>query len=245
MNTTRASGSELAKALVAKASADLPVDVLVCPPFPYLHLISGIVDGSSIELGAQDVYFEKPGAFTGEVSTEMLCDVGCRFVILGHSERRHVLGESDELVGRKVQASLAAGLQPVVCIGELLSEREGGLMEAVLERQLAGALNGLTPEQLGQTVIAYEPVWAIGTGVTASPEQAQDAHALTRAWLRTQFSDTVADEMRILYGGSVKPDNAATLLSQPDVDGALVGGASLVADSFQGIIDAAVQVSAG
>jgi len=243
MNTTRASAVELARKVSVAAANAKHVDVLVCPPFPYLTPVRDALGTGGVALGAQNVYFEPPGAFTGEVAVEMLLDVGCRYVILGHSERRHVLGENDAVINRKVQASLAKGLDVILCVGELLQERQAGRTEAVLDAQMSGGLSGVSAEALAHVVLAYEPVWAIGTGVTASPEQADSAHAHLRKWLAGRYNPQVAQRMRILYGGSVKPDNAASLLGLPNVDGALVGGASLKADQFVPIIEAAVAVS--
>lgn len=240
MNTDSTSGVELAKAVASAAgSGSDNVDVLVCPPFVYLSSIKETLSGSSVMLGAQNCYFEKPGAFTGEIAVPMLKDIGCTHVILGHSERRHVLHESDELINRKMIAVVEAGLIPVFCIGELLSEREADQTEAVLDRQMEKGLSGISEEQLKNVVIAYEPVWAIGTGKTATPDQAEAAHVYTRGWLAKHYSQAAADAMLILYGGSVKPDNAKELMGQANVDGALVGGASLKPADFIGIIDAA------
>jgi triosephosphate isomerase len=239
MNTTLGAAVDLAKKVAAAAAKAPQIDVLVCPPFPYLLAVREALGTSKAALGAQNVYCEPPGAFTGEVAVEMLLDVGCRYVILGHSERRHILGENDTLVNKKVKASLAKGLDVILCVGELLEERQAGRAEAVLDRQMAGGLAEVAAEALSHVVIAYEPVWAIGTGVTASPEQADSAHAHLRKWLGVRYNPQVADKTRILYGGSVKPDNAASLLSLPNVDGALVGGASLKAEQFVPIIDAA------
>lgn len=244
MNTTRAEGVALARALAEGSPAAAgKVDVLICPPFPYLIPVTEAVQGSHVQVGAQNVYFEAPGAFTGEVSLEMLQDLGCHWVILGHSERRHLFGESDELINRKVLAALKKGVQPILCVGELLEERQGNQTEQVLDRQMAGGLAGVTAEQMAQVVIAYEPVWAIGTGLTASPEQADSAHAHLRKWLETHYNRDVANATRILYGGSVKANNASSLLSQPHVDGALVGGASLKPGDFLPIIEAGVQAA--
>ena len=241
MNTTRESGAALGKALSEGVGAATDkVDVLVCPPFPYLTTVGDAIGGSSIALGGQDAWFEASGAFTGEVANDMLKDVGCTYVILGHSERRHVLGECDEKTNKKVKATLAAGLKAVLCVGELLEEREGNQTEAVLDRQMAGGLAGVDASEMDNVVIAYEPVWAIGTGKTASPEQAEAAHAHLRKWLESNYNADVAAGMRILYGGSVKPANAAELIGQANVDGALVGGASLKAELFLPIIEAAV-----
>jgi triosephosphate isomerase len=181
------------------------------------------------------MYHEPSGAFTGELSAAMLLDIGCRYVILGHSERRHVLGETDQDVNRKLHAALAAGLTPIVCVGELLQQRQAGQTHEVIAQQFAGSLDGLSPQQAGQTVIAYEPVWAIGTGQVATPQQAEEVHADLRKLLAERYNTAVAEAVRIQYGGSVKPDNAAELLAQPNIDGALVGGASLEADSFLAI----------
>ena len=240
MNTTRASAVALAQELAATVPSERQsVDVLIAPPFPYLSAVAEVISGSGIQLGAQNVWHEPPGAYTGEVSVEMLQDVGCRQVILGHSERRHVLEESDELINNKVKAVLAGGLDAILCVGELLAEREADQTEAVLNLQMEGGLADVPAESFSKITIAYEPVWAIGTGKTASPEQAEAAHLYLRNWLKDHYNDGIADEMRILYGGSVKPDNAAELLKQANVDGALVGGASLKADLFTPIIRAA------
>jgi triosephosphate isomerase (TIM) len=196
------------------------------------------VRGTPLTLGAQNCYTEPEGAFTGEVSPAMLLDVGCHHVILGHSERRHKLGETDDFINRKVLAALTAGLQVILCIGETLQERQQNQTIAVLERQIAGSLAAITGDQLARVVLAYEPVWAIGTGQNATPEQAQEAHLWIRGHLAKVWNMGVAQAMTIQYGGSVKPENAASLLSQPDVDGALVGGASLKADQFLGIVKA-------
>ncbi|MBN1436044.1 MAG: triose-phosphate isomerase [Sedimentisphaerales bacterium] len=214
------------------------VDVAVCPAYVYVPQVVEIAQGSPIAVGAQDVYFEGNGAFTGEVSVAMLKDVGCKYTILGHSERRHVIGETDELTNQKLLAALAGGLDVILCIGELLEERQANQTEAVIERHLRKGLAGVTKEQMAKVTIAYEPVWAIGTGQTATPEQAQEAHAFARSIIADMFDNNVAQETRIQYGGSVKPSNAAELLSLPDVDGALVGGASLKVQDFMGIINA-------
>jgi triosephosphate isomerase len=216
------------------------VSVAVCPPFPYLAGVAETVRGTPIGLGAQNVYPEKEGAFTGEVSPGMLTDVGCRYVIVGHSERRHKLGETDAFINRKVHASLDEGLTVILCIGETLEERETGRTEVVLKTQLSGSLVGISPVMLDRMVLAYEPVWAIGTGRNATPDQAQEAHALVRREIAKMCGEEAAQRLPIQYGGSVKPDNAASLMRQPDVDGALVGGASLQADAFLAIVRAAL-----
>ncbi len=241
MNTDSHSGVALAKAVVDGASglAGGSVDIAVIPPFVYLSAVGQAVSSSRVALGAQDVYFEAKGAFTGEISTAMLKDVGCTYVLCGHSERRHVLGESDELINKKLTASISGGLLPILCVGELLEERDAGKTEQVVERQTRAGLAGLSAEKISAVTIAYEPVWAIGTGRTATKEQAQEVHAFIRKLLAEMYDESVAQETRILYGGSVKPDNAEELMGQEDVDGCLVGGASLKADDFVQIIEAA------
>jgi triosephosphate isomerase len=239
MNTNRASAVALARGIVERAGDFRHLDLLVCPPAVYLASVSEVVAGTSVALGAQNMYDKPDGAFTGEISTAMLRDVGCRFVILGHSERRHILGESDELVNKKTLAALAAGLVPIVCVGELLSEREAGQTAAVIRRQFTGSLANVEAAQIEQVVIAYEPVWAIGTGKVATLEQAEEVHADLRRLLAERYNDGPAQKVRILYGGSVKPSNAGELLSQPNIDGALIGGASLKVDDFLGIAAAA------
>jgi triosephosphate isomerase len=208
----------------------------VCPPFPYLADVRDLLEGSPVRLGAQNCHAESKGAFTGEVSAPMLRDLDCSYVILGHSERRHGLNETDALINRKIKTALAAGLTPILCIGELLAEREAGQTLAVVERQLKGSLAGMAPDDVARLIIAYEPVWAIGTGKTATPAQAQEVHAAARRILEGLAGRPVAQGLRIQYGGSVKPDNVDELMSQPDLDGALVGGASLDAESFNRIV---------
>jgi triosephosphate isomerase (TIM) len=219
------------------------IEVAVCPPFVYLPSVVEALAGSSIGMGAQDVYFEGNGAYTGEISVEMLQDVGCEYVIVGHSERRHVLGESNDLINKKLKAALAGGLAPILCIGEMLSERESDLTEAVVERQLRQGLAEVSAEDLAKITLAYEPVWAIGTGVTATPEQAQEAHHFSRGIIQDMYGAEAAAAIRIQYGGSVKPTNAQELIGQPDVDGGLIGGASLKVEDFLGILAAGAQVS--
>jgi triosephosphate isomerase len=239
MFTNSATARQLAEAVVRGVGGEKRVTVAVCPPAPYLALVGQALKGSDVALGAQNCYPEKEGAFTGEVSPVMLADVGCRYVILGHSERRHKLGENDAFINRKVQAALAAGLQVILCLGETLEERQANRTEAVLDSQLTGSLAGLDAPSLGRIVLAYEPVWAIGTGQNATPEQAQQAHAFIRGRIRQRFGEESASALLIQYGGSVKPDNAASLFGQPDVDGGLIGGASLNADQFLAIVRAA------
>jgi len=211
-------------------------EVLVCPAFPYLAQAIAAVKNTSIQVGAQDCHWETAGAFTGEVSPKMLEDLGCSRVILGHSERRHILGETDETVNRKIRAAISAGLDPILCVGETLEERQAGRTWSVIEQQLERGLEGLTAEQCAGLVTAYEPVWAIGTGHTASPEQAQEVHGQIRSWIEKKFHPGLSEGMRILYGGSVSPKNVDGLMAQPDVDGGLVGGASLRAADFARIV---------
>jgi triosephosphate isomerase len=238
MNTSRASGVDLARALVREIGTTTAVDVAVCPPFVYLSDIGAAVAGSRIAVGAQDMYFENNGAFTGEISGAMLKDVGCRYVILGHSERRHILGETDSLINRKIVKSLTDGLLPIFCVGELLEERKGGKTMDVVRRQVEQGLAGISKADATKITIAYEPVWAIGTGETATPQQAQEVHAMIRELLAKIYDKELASGLRIQYGGSVKASNAKELLTQPDIDGALVGGASLKAEEFVGIVKA-------
>lgn len=215
------------------------VEIVIAPPFTAIAKLSELLGGSQkIRLGAQNFYFEKSGAYTGEISAAMLRELFVRYVIIGHSERRAIFGETDAFINKKVLAALASELKPILCVGETLAEREAGKEKEVLETQLRGGLAGVTAEQLLDTVIAYEPVWAIGTGKTATSAQAQDAHAHTRAVLAELTDQATADKVRIQYGGSVKPANALELLSQPDIDGALVGGASLEPRGFAEIVKA-------
>ncbi len=214
-------------------------EVVLCPPFVSLAAVAEIIHGSSIGLGAQNVHWEARGAWTGEVAAPMLRDAGCTHVIVGHSERRQHFGETNASVRKRVAAALGAGLQPIVCVGETLAERDAGSTGRVVETQVREGLEGLGRDDWAKLVLAYEPVWAIGTGRNATPEQAQEVHALLRALVASLASPAVADGLRILYGGSMKPENAASLLGQPDVDGGLVGGASLEAPSFTSIVAAA------
>lgn len=240
MYTNAAVARQLAADVVKGVGSETKVTVAVCPPFPYLATVAEVLKGTPVALGAQNLYPEKEGAFTGEVSPAMLLDVGCKYVILGHSERRHKMGESDTFINQKVRAALAAGLEVILCVGETLEEREANQTEAILDLQTTQGLAGLTEAEMPKLVIAYEPVWAIGTGRNATPEQAQSAHAFIRHRVGQIFSEKTAAALPIQYGGSVKPDNAAVLMSQPDVDGALVGGASLKAEQFLPIVRAAL-----
>lgn len=240
MNLNRASAVALAEG-VAKESAKVEgADLAVCPPSCYLDAVGKALAGSKVALGAQNMYFEKDGAFTGELSAAMLLDLGCKYVILGHSERRHILGETDAIINKKTVAALAAGLIPIVCVGELLSEREAGQTMAVIQRQFDGSLAGISADQMKTIVIAYEPVWAIGTGKVATPQQAEEVHLGLRKLVAQRYNTGIADVVRMQYGGSVKPDNAAELLKQPNIDGALVGGAALKVDQFLGIVAGAL-----
>lgn len=213
-------------------------DVVIFPPFPFLQPVAEKMAGSQVTVGAQDLHFEPKGAFTGAVSAAMLASVGCTHVLCGHSERRAIFGDSNAIVGKKLTAAIAAGLKPVLCVGEQLAERQNGTTFAIVDAQLEAGLAGQTAQTLQNLVIAYEPVWAIGTGLTASPEQAQEVHAHIRGWLGAKLGKDFAQQCRIQYGGSVKGANAAGLFAMPDIDGMLVGGASLTADEFAAIVRA-------
>jgi triosephosphate isomerase (TIM) len=235
---SRAEALALATAVKAGVGQSTTVRAVLCPPALYLYEIDSILDGSPIGLGAQNMHWESGGAYTGELSAAMLLDAGCTHVILGHSERRHGMGETDAQVNKKLHAALAAKLIPIMCLGETKDERLKNDTEKVLLGQLTGSLSGVSAEQMAGTVIAYEPVWAIGTGLTATPAQAQEAHAFIRSWLVQQFGAATAGRVIVQYGGSVKPDNAGELLACPDIDGALIGGASLKASDFLAIFHA-------
>ena len=236
MNTNRSGAVALAQATAKTARATEKVEVGVCPPACYLESVLAAVQGTPLAVGAQNMHFEASGAFTGEIAGPMLKDLGCRYVILGHSERRHIFGETDALVAKKVHAAFAFGLLPILCVGEKIEERKASQTEAVVRRHVTTGLAGLSKDQARQVVIAYEPVWAIGTGLTATPQQAQEVHAMIRTLLTSLYDAALAGAVRIQYGGSVKPDNAGELMRQPDVDGFLVGGASLKADGFATIV---------
>jgi triosephosphate isomerase len=235
MNLTSAPARDLAAAIVQGAGSDRRVQAILCPPFPYLSLVRDAITGSPVALGAQNCFDRMEGAYTGEVSPRMLADVGCSHVLVGHSERRHGLGERDDWLARKVRAARDAGLTVILCVGETLEERQNGQAESVFDRQVRSTLTGLDAAALAGVILAYEPVWAIGTGHVATPEVAQRAHFHIRA----RLAEMGAGEMPILYGGSVTAQNAAGLFAQPDIDGGLIGGASLKADSFLAIIRAA------
>lgn len=238
MNLSVDQSTALVKAIAAGIKDISGIDVLVAPPFTNLNAVREAIGDTKILLAAQNMHWEESGAFTGEISAQMLVEAGCTHVILGHSERRALFKENDEMINSKVKAAFPAGLIPIVCIGETLAERENGWTFDVIRNQLKGSLrciidDGSMPKSI---ILAYEPVWAIGTGRTATPDQAQEVHSFIRDWIRETFNKDTSDQVRILYGGSVKPDNISDLMSMPDIDGALVGGASLKADSFMGII---------
>jgi len=243
MHATLAQAEALAKQIKASCETEA-AEVVICPPFTALEAVGKLLQGSRIALGAQDLYWQPQGAFTGEISGLMLADAGCRYVIVGHSERRQYFGETNETVQRKVRAALSHGLTPIICIGETLAQRDANQTFEILAQQLDGAFASLPAAEARMCLLAYEPVWAIGTGRTAAPEQAQEAHAFIRRWLGKQFGEELREAVRIQYGGSVNAANAAGLLQQADVDGALVGGASLQAEAFSAIVKAAVEAKA-
>ena len=236
MNKTVGEALDLIRELKADISRVKTVEVAVAPPFTALYAVHKELEGSPIHLAAQNLYWEEKGAFTGEVSSLMLKEVGCHYVIIGHSERRQFFGETDETVNRRIKAALAQGLKVIFCMGETLKEREEGKTFSVIERQVEGGLKGLGDQEMRKMVIAYEPVWAIGTGKTATPEQAEEVHRFIRGKLAKLYSREVSEEIRIQYGGSVTPENIKGLMNQPNIDGALVGGASLKAESFSKIV---------
>ena len=225
MNTTLEEAVDLAKSVVQECKNRGDVEVAVCPPYVSLSAVAQVIKGSGVKLGAQDVHWEVSGAFTGKVSVAMLKSVGCEYVIIGHSEQRQYFGETDETVNKKVKAALAGGLKPIICVGELLSERENGFTEKVVEKQIVGAYKDLSKEDALKTVIAYEPVWAIGTGKTATPEQAEEVHLFIRKELEKLYDSDLSSKIIIQYGGSMNPKNAKELLAKENVDGGLIGGA--------------------
>jgi len=237
MFKTQAETRAFFSAFVPLAGGARHCDIVIAPPFTAISAAVEAAQGSNIAIGAQDVFWEKEGAFTGEIAPPMLVEAGCRYVIIGHSERRQYFGETEETVAKKTKAALAAGLTPIVCVGELLEHREAGRTEEVCERQFLGGPGALTPEEFSRILIAYEPVWAIGTGKTATPEIAADVHRFLRKCAERKFSSEQARAVRILYGGSVKPDNIQGLIAQEELGGALVGGASLDAKSFASIVN--------
>ncbi len=236
MNKDLQESADLANSLKRSLYDVQEIEVVLCPPFTSLSAVQVVVTNSNIKLGAQDCYWEREGAFTGEISCAMLKNAGCEYCIVGHSERRQFFGETSEAVNKKAKALLREGLKPIVCVGETLEERKAGKTFVVVKDHVTKSLSGLTREEMMKTVIAYEPVWAIGTGLTATKEQAQEIHRYIRGLLKEMHDGQIADKVRIQYGGSVKPENIRELISQDDVDGALVGGASLKSDSFTQIV---------
>jgi triosephosphate isomerase len=243
MNLNAAEGAALAKDVVSQVGSQTDVAVCVCPTFTALESVSSEVNNSNVQLGAQNMHFETSGAFTGEISAEMLRHLFCNFVILGHSERREYFGETDSIVNKKTLAALAANLKPIVCIGETLEEREAGKVNEVIKNQLEGALVGVTADSADTLVVAYEPVWAIGTGKTATPEMAEEVHAEIRCLLAGLIGEEASEKVRIIYGGSMKPENADDLLAQKNIDGGLIGGAALKANSFAALVQSAAKLS--
>jgi triosephosphate isomerase len=240
MNMMQAESARFVESLLLEIGDVADVEVVIVPPFTAIaKVMEALGNAQNIKVGAQNMHWERSGAFTGEISAAQLRDLFVHYVVLGHSERRRLFGETDEIVNRKVRAAHEASLRPIVCVGETLKQRDRGNVDKILSIQLRGSLAGLGPKELQETVIAYEPVWAIGTGRNATPEQAQEAHAFIRRTLRDMADDTTAERVRIQYGGSVKPENARELMSQSDIDGALVGGASLDPRSFAQIVNAA------
>lgn len=238
MYKTIAEALEFAQAFRPLVVASTHCEIVIAPPFTAIKSVAARLDGSNIDIAAQDVAAEPgPGAFTGEVSASMIKDAGARWAIIGHSERRQFYGETDDSVNAKIRATIGAGLAPILCVGERLEDRDAGRANQVVEAQLSGGMRNLTASEASRIILAYEPVWAIGTGRTATPETAQQMHAFIRSVIRMMFGEGVADGTRVLYGGSVKPDNIGSLMSQLDIDGALVGGASLEAESFAGIVN--------
>lgn len=240
MNNTPSESAELAKELIKRLANIKGADVVLCPPFTSLATVGGIISGTNIGLGAQNMHWEKSGAFTGEISAGMLRDLYCHYVIIGHSERRTLFGETDETVNRKAKAALANNLHPIVCLGETIEQRKAGKTEEIIKKQFQAGFKDLDAAAFSNLIIAYEPIWAIGTGMTATPQQAQEAHQFIRRLIQNQTDEKTSMSVRILYGGSVKSDNAAEIFRQPDIDGGLIGGASLDADSFAAIVNAAI-----
>jgi triosephosphate isomerase (TIM) len=239
MNNDLAQSQNLVSNILNGLQSKPNCEVIICPPYTSLSEISSLVKNTSVKLGAQNMYSEDSGAFTGEVSASMLKSVGCEYVILGHSERRNIFGESDEMINKKVLKALESGLKPIFCVGELLEQREAGTTKDVVKRQVESGLKNVDSSKINEIIIAYEPVWAIGTGKTATSAQAQEVHEFIRSLIKNLFSSEVAEKIIIQYGGSVKPENSGELLSQKDIDGALIGGACLKADSFLSIIASA------
>ena len=239
MNKTVEDAKTLAREVVDQVAGVENVDVVLCPTYTSLSAVNEVVKGTSVGLGGQNMHWEAEGAYTGEISPAMLLTTGCQYVILGHSERRTYFGETDATVNQRFRAAVAAGLTPIVCVGEALEERQSEVTEQVVRRQVSGAFESVESGDAGVSIVAYEPVWAIGTGLTATPEQAEEVHAIIRDELSKLYGEGLAGKIRIQYGGSVKPGNAADLFSQPNIDGGLIGGAALDAESFAGIVKAA------
>lgn len=237
MHKTVGESVEFANQLRAVLEKSPDRDVIIAPPFTALQAVGEILKGSDIYLSAQNLHDEEQGAFTGEISAGMLVDAGCQYVIIGHSERRHLFGEEDEFINKKIKTALKHGLKPIFCVGETLEERESGITFDILQRQIGEGLNNISTDDIGTVVVAYEPVWAIGTGKTATPKEAQDAHKFIRACIEMYYDPATAEKAVIIYGGSVKPDNISELMAQEDVNGALVGGASLDSGSFAKIVN--------
>ena len=237
MNKSVDDGVALASDIKIDLGNCVDVEIVLCPPFTALKTVGDAISGSQMKLGAQDMHWEKEGAYTGEISAPMLKEAGCMYCIVGHSERRQYFGETDETVNKRVRQALNKGLLPIVCVGELLAEREAGKANEVIDRQVTGALKGVTAAEMQKIVIAYEPVWAIGTGKTATPDQANEIHAFIRSKIKAMYDAGVAEAIRIQYGGSVTPDNVSQLMAKPDIDGALVGGASLKPESFAALVN--------
>ncbi|MCP4652382.1 MAG: triose-phosphate isomerase [Candidatus Omnitrophica bacterium] len=240
MYKTIGEASMLAEELKKELATFIEADIVICPTFTALNTVYSIVEDTPIKLGAQNLFWESEGAYTGEISPVMIKACGCEYVIIGHSERRKYFNETNETVNKRIKAALGIGLNPIICVGETLQEREADKTKAIIEEQLTGGLEGLSNEDMANSIIAYEPVWAIGTGKTATPDQAQEIHAFIRGWIKEKFSTLISENLRILYGGSVKPENSKELMGQADIDGALVGGASLKEDSFAQIAKNAV-----
>jgi triosephosphate isomerase len=236
MNKTATEARDLAAKIIPLVAGVQDRDIVLAPTFTALHAVGEAIKGTNLALSAQNLFWEDKGAFTGEISAEMLLDLGCKYVIIGHSERRQYFGETDEAVNKKLRKALDKGLLPIVCVGETLMEREAGKANEVIERQLSGALKGVNAVELQKVVIAYEPVWAIGTGKTATPEQANEIHAFIRKKIEISYGKEAAGALRIQYGGSVTPENVSSLMAMPDIDGALVGGASLKPESFAALV---------
>ncbi len=236
MNKTATEARELAAKLVPLVSGVKDREIVLAPPFTALAAVAEAIKGTNLSLAAQNIHGEDKGAFTGEISAEMLLDSGCKYVIIGHSERRQYFGETDETVNKKAKQALRKGLLPIICVGETLAEREAGKLHEIINRQVAGGFKDISADDMKKAVIAYEPIWAIGTGKTATPEQANEVHALIRQKVRSLYNAEIAEGLRIQYGGSVTPENASSLMAMPDIDGALVGGASLKPESFAALV---------